>query len=214
MKPDYWRLLTSCMIMLIIAMSLQNSTAQTTVNISVVQAPELVADAGENATIDVGEEITIGGSPTAAGGTGSYTYQWNYSSFLDNPYIANPVGIPPGSLTFYVTVTDEEGCTDSDGIYITVIGGTGINDSGTNTGLSIFPNPCNGKFTVAITGIFDEKQVKISITNLSGQRVYENIYNVEPVLEKEIDVSNLSKGFYILTIDGKSTHLERQLIIQ
>jgi hypothetical protein len=214
MKPDYWRLLTSCMIMLIIAMGLQKSMAQTIISISAVQAPALVADAGENATIDVGEEITIGGSPTATGGTGSYTYQWNYSSFLDNPAIANPVGIPPGSLTFYVTVTDEEGCTDSDGVYITVIGGTGINDSETNTGLSVFPNPGNGVLTIVLTGIFDEKQIKISITNLSGQRVYENICNFEPVLEKEIDMSYLSKGFYILTIDGKSTHLERQLIIQ
>ncbi len=214
MKPNYWRLLNSGIIILVMVIGLQKGMAQTIINISAVQAPALVADAGENATIDVGEEITIGGSPTATGGTGSYTYQWNYSSFLDNPYIANPVGIPPGSLTFYVTVTDEEGCTDSDGIYITVIGGTGINYSETNTGLSVFPNPGNGKFAIVITNNFGEKQLKIAVTNLSGQKVYEDLCDIKVDLEKDIDLSYLSKGFYILTIDGGSTHLERQLIVQ
>jgi hypothetical protein len=195
-------------------MSFQKSMAQTIVNISAVQAPELVADAGEDATIDAGGEITIGGSPTAKGGTGNYTYQWNYESFLEDPAVANPVAFPPGSLTFYVTVTDQEGCTDTDGVYITVVGGTGINGTESNTSIIVFPNPGKGLFTIKITGIINEQQIKISITNLSGQRVYENICNVEPVIQREINISFLSKGFYFLTIDGKSMHLERQLIIQ
>jgi hypothetical protein len=195
-------------------MSFQKSMAQTIVNISAVQAPELVADAGEDATIDAGGEITIGGSPTAKGGTGNYTYQWNYESFLEDTAVANPVAFPPGSLTFNVTVTDQEGCTDTDGIYITVIGGTGINNTESNTSIIVFPNPGKGLFTIKINGIVDEQQIKISITNLSGQRVYENICNVEPVIQREINISFLSKGFYILTVDGKSMHLERQLIIQ
>jgi hypothetical protein len=195
-------------------MSFQKSMAQTIVNISAVQAPELVADAGEDATIDAGGEITIGGSPTAKGGTGNYTYQWNYESFLEDTAVANPVAFPPGSLTFYVTVTDQEGCTDTDGVYITVVGGTGINGTESNTSIIVFPNPGKGLFTIKITGIINEQQIKISITNLSGQRVYENICNVEPVIQREINISFLSKGFYFLTIDGKSMHLERQLIIQ
>ena len=195
-------------------MSFQKSTAQTIVNISAVQPQELVADAGEDATMDAGGEITIGGSPTAKGGTGNYTYQWNYESFLEDPTVANPVAFPPGSLTFNVTVTDQEGCTDTDGIYITVIGGTGINNTESNTSIIVFPNPGKGLFTIKINGIVDEQQIKISITNLSGQRVYENICNVEPVIQREINISFLSKGFYILTVDGKSMHLERQLIIQ
>jgi hypothetical protein len=214
MKRYYWWLLAVGIIVLITATGPEKSEAQTVVNISAVQAPELVADAGEDASIDVGQSISIGGSPTASGGTGSYTYQWNHTNFLNNSTIANPVGTPPGSLTFYVTVTDEEGCTDNDGVYITVIGGTGIDNTGSNTGIRLFPNPGNGMFTIEITGILDEQQIKISITNLSGQRVYEDIYNVEPVLEREINISSLSKGLYILTIDGQSTHLVRQLIIQ
>jgi len=214
MKPNYWRLSTSGIIILIAMMSLQKSVAQTIINISAVQAPELVADAGEDATIDVGEEITIGGSPAATGGSGSYLYQWNRAAYLNNTVVANPVATPPGNLTFTLTVTDEEGCTDSDDISIIVMGGTGINDSRANIGLSIFPNPGNGALTIVITNIFDEKQLKITITGLSGQKVYEEMCNVKLDLEKEIDLSYLSKGFYILTIDGESIHLERQLILQ
>jgi hypothetical protein len=214
MKPCHWRLLTAGIIILIAVNGLQKSNAQTTVNITAAQAQELVADAGEDATIDVGESITIGGSPTASGGTGSYTYQWNYASFLSDNSAANPLGTPPGSLTFSVTVTDEEGCTDTDGAYITVIGGTGVNDSKENIGLSIFPNPVSGALNIKIAGIRNEKQIKISITSLSGQKVHEELCDVKQYFEKELDLSYLAKGFYILKIDGENIHLDRQLIIQ
>ena len=213
MKSNYWWFLSSGIIIIISIMSLQKNLAQTIINIFAVQAPELVADAGDNATIDVGDEITIGGSPTATGGSGSYTYQWNHPAYLNNPAIANPGALPPGNLTFTVTVTDDEGCSDSDGISIIVIGGTGINDSKTNINLSIFPNPGNGTFTILIANTYNERQLKIIITNLAGQKVYEEIYDVKVYLEKEIDISHLSKGFYILTIDWESTHADRQLIL-
>jgi hypothetical protein len=214
MKPCHWRLLTAAIIILIAVNGLQKGNAQTTVNITAAQAPELVANAGEDATIDVGQNITIGGSPTATGGTGGYTYQWNYVSFLSDHTAANPLGTPPGSLTFYVTVTDEEGCTDTDGVYITVIGGTGLNDSKENIGLAVFPNPVNGALNIKITGILYEKKIKISVTSISGQKVYEELYDVKQYFEKELDLSYLAKGFYILEIDGENVHLDRQLIIQ
>jgi len=214
MKPYHWRLLTIGIIILITVKGLQKGNAQTTVNITAAQAPELVADAGEDAAIDVGQSITIGGSPTASGGTGGYTYQWNYASFLSDQTAANPLGTPPGSLTFYVTVADEEGCTDTDGVYITVIGGTGINDSKVNAVLSVFPNPVSGALNIKLTDILCEKQLKISITSLSGQKVHEELCVVKQYFEKELDLSNLTKGFYILEINGENVHLDRQLIIQ
>ncbi len=194
--------------------SFKTTLAQTNVNLGVSQPPQLIVDAGDDATIDVGDNITLGGTPTATGGSGNYTYSWDRWSHVNDPSIPNPVTTPPGSLTFTVTVTDGNGCTQSDAVTITVIGGTGINDDILKTGVIIFPNPGSGYFIIEFSGVINEKDLIIKVTNLSGQKVYEEICDIKPGTEKEIDISYLPAGFYILTLDGESTHHERQIIIQ
>ena len=191
----------------------QRTYSQTIINLAVNQPSQLVANAGDDATINVGEDIAIGGSPTATGGLSPYSYNWNYASYLNNPAIPNPVATPPGNLKFTVTVTDDNGCTGSDAVTITVIGGTGIYDSKTDIKLNIYPNPSSGSFTIAIDNIINDRELKIVINSLSGQKAYEEVFNVKVRFEKEIDISQWPKGFYIMTIDGESTHLTKQLIL-
>lgn len=75
---------------------------------------------------------TIGGNPTALGGTPPYTYKWTTeyyigphlftaSAFLNDTTIANPVVIddaPTSILKFHVTVTDTNGYSGFDSISI------------------------------------------------------------------------------------------------
>jgi hypothetical protein len=194
--------------------SLKTTLAQTNINLSVIQPSQLIVDAGDDATIDVGENITLGGTPTAAGGTGNYVYSWNRWPYLNDRTIPNPIATPPGNLTFVVTVTDENGCSESDAVSIIVIGGTGIDDDITNISLRIFPNPGSGSFTIAFSNVVNEKDLRITVNNLSGQKVYEEICDIKPGIEKQIDISYLPEGLYILTINGETTNYERQLIIQ
>nr|MBC8229039.1 amidase domain-containing protein [bacterium] len=95
-----------------------NDTAKDSVTVFV--NPELIANAGENVTIDEGDSTTIGGSPTASGGTPPYEYSWTPSTGLNNPNIANPVASPDVTTTYTVTVTDAIGCQDSDSVTVTV----------------------------------------------------------------------------------------------
>jgi len=191
----------------------QRTYSQTIINLSVNQPSQLVANAGDNSTINVGENIVIGGTPAATGGASPYSYYWNYESYLNDRTIPNPVATPPGTLTFTVVVTDDIGCTDNDGVTITVIGGTGIYDSKTDTRLNIYPNPSSGSFTIAIDNITNERELKVSIISLSGQIAYEKAFDVKVRFEKEIDISQWPRGFYIMTIDGESTHLTKQIIL-
>lgn len=214
MKSIYTKFTATGIIIFAGLIILKTTLAQTNINLSVSQPPQLIVDAGEDATIDVGDNITLGGTPTAAGGTGDYIYSWNKLPYLDDPAIANPVATPPGNLTFTVTVTDENGCSESDAVSIKVPGGTGINDDITKFSLNIFPNPGSGTFTIAFSDVINEKDLRIVVTNLSGQIVYEEICYINHGREKTIDISYLPEGFYILTIDGESIHYERQLIIQ
>jgi hypothetical protein len=82
--------------------------------------PSPVADAGPDRTIDYGGSVQIGGSPTATGGTPPYTYSWTPTTSLSNPTIANPIAAPTSTTTYTVLVTDDNGCTDTDSMRVTV----------------------------------------------------------------------------------------------
>lgn len=85
-------------------------------DITVTVLPEIMADAGEPVEGCAQVDFTLGGSPTASGGSGQYTYQWNNGA--DN--VANPTVQVNSTTTFIVTVTDSEGCTTTDEVTIEV----------------------------------------------------------------------------------------------
>lgn len=53
-----------------------------------------------------GLTYSLGGSPTASGGTPPYTYSWTPAGSLNNGTISNPVASPQLPTWYYVTVTD------------------------------------------------------------------------------------------------------------
>ncbi|NTW33250.1 MAG: hypothetical protein HGB12_11620, partial [Bacteroidetes bacterium] len=78
------------------------------------------ADAGSAQNICDGNCATLGGTPTAVGGTAPYSYSWSPIATLNIPTLPNPSACPAVTTTYYVTVTDGNGCTDTDNIVITV----------------------------------------------------------------------------------------------
>jgi len=79
-----------------------------------------IADAGTDNTICVGNNIIIGGTPTATAGTPPYIYSWTPAATLNDDTIANPIATPPVTTTYIVTVTDNNGCLDTDTMTIVV----------------------------------------------------------------------------------------------
>ncbi len=67
---------------------------------------QLSADAGNDKMVCENEEIIIGGSPSASGGSGDYSYSWSPTTGLDNPTSANPVITAMDNITYSLTVTD------------------------------------------------------------------------------------------------------------
>jgi len=81
----------------------------------------VIANAGIDDSICVGDSILIGDAPTGSGGTPPYTYSWTNGSSLSSPSIANPFAKPGGGITIYeVTVTDTNGCEARETVKITV----------------------------------------------------------------------------------------------
>ncbi|MDD5570491.1 MAG: hypothetical protein PHD97_04955, partial [Bacteroidales bacterium] len=82
---------------------------------------QLKAEAGDNKSICIGSNTTIGGSPTASGGSGSgYTYTWSPSAGIDTISKANPTANPTATTTYTVIVTDGASTTHSDNVVVTV----------------------------------------------------------------------------------------------
>lgn len=68
----------------------------------------------------------------------------------------------------------------------------------------IFPNPNSGKFSIIDTNI--DEFCSISVYNISGIKVYENEFleSFSPFSIKNIDMTFLPNGYYILQLKGKN----------
>lgn len=98
------------------------NTTTDDVIVYVLECP--VANAGINQTISIGNSITLGGSPSASGGTSPYSYRWIPNSMgLSSTSVSNPTAAPTVTTTYRLTVNDINGCTNSTSVKITVTAG-------------------------------------------------------------------------------------------
>lgn len=72
-----------------------------------------VANAGQDIALCWGDTVQL----NATGGT---SYSWSPETGLSNTNIANPLAFPLSPITYTVTVTDNNGCQDSDEISISI----------------------------------------------------------------------------------------------
>ena len=81
--------------------------------VTVTVNPAAVANAGADA------DFCIGGS-TTLNGAGGASYAWTPATGLSDDAINNPVATPAATTTYTLTVTDANGCTDTDDVEVTV----------------------------------------------------------------------------------------------
>ncbi|GEM_PF-4301342 len=79
-----------------------------------------VAHAGVDKEICIGESIMIGAAPAASNGVGPYQYTWSPLQTLDDEQVENPIASPTVTTRYVLTVTDQNNCTDSDSMIVTV----------------------------------------------------------------------------------------------
>jgi len=75
----------------------------------------------------------------------------------------------------------------------------GIENLDANSGLKLFPNPSNGNITIDNA---KNEEYSVSILNSSGKLVKSLVLN--PLSSKNVDLSNLNKGLYIVKFEGKN----------
>jgi gliding motility-associated-like protein len=138
---------------------------QTIVTLPVTAACDGIAEGSETIILSVGQTVctgvltasstmTISDPPKANAGadavmcaavaganlnaTGGGTYSWSPAGGLSCTTCANPVATPATTTTYTVTVTDANGCTDTDAVVITSSCGPAV----TVTSASVCPGAC------------------------------------------------------------------------
>ena len=77
--------------------------------------------------------------------------------------------------------------------------------------IELFPNPTNDKLYISVDGVVQNQFFNLSIYSLFGQQIYSQ-QNFR--LNKEIDVSNLSSGTYILQLQYHKGVSTRKFVVQ
>jgi len=100
-----------------------NQSYVTIDDVSITDASPLQINAGNDQTTCIGNAVTLGGQPTAVGGSNDYTYQWTPSTGLDDTQKANPECNPSeiGVYNYSLTVSTPT-CSLTDEVEVKVIG--------------------------------------------------------------------------------------------
>lgn len=81
-------------------------------------------------------------------------------------------------------------------------------------GVSIYPNPNNGRFTLKFTSD-NFSDIKISIRNTMGQIVREESLSAfEGNYQKDFDMTDFGKGIYIATIESSGVAINKKMVVQ
>lgn len=138
----------------------------------------------------------------ATGGTTPYTFTLLPDNLIQG--FGTYTFQPGDSGRYVVQVNDAKNCgpVETDSIDIMDYYGVGFEDI---SGLEVrmFPNPASNMITLEMP--LEEAEVTLEVLSLTGQvMISRQVYPSGGVLRESIDVSDLSKGMYMLRVNGKS----------
>ena len=151
-------------------------------------------------------DINFSDASTGGATSWSWTFEGGDPATSDEQ---NPIVIYNTPGTYDVTLEVSDG-TETNSVlmedYITVLTCTGINEPDSEK-LSIYPNPANGVFNLAID--YNGK-ISIKIVNLLGIVVYEQETVATGKFSKTIDLKGMENGIYIISIQtAEKTYVEK-----
>lgn len=200
-KSNSYRFALSAFLLLFFPVALK---AQFPVHFQANQPQELKAHAGSHVHAPQGATVTLGGSPSASGGTAPYSYLWKPPDNLDDTTVAYPQLTVDTLDQYKLKVTDQQLCTAYDSINVTLE--TGITEQKkTNNPFAVYPNPIEGK-QLTIQAHKGAKPFTVTLITTSGKEIAQYEFPGEGTHHIAINQS-LSGKMLLLKVHEESTYL-------
>ncbi len=140
----------------------------------------------------------------------AYAYQWQLNSY-DIPGATNQSYTVTQSGLYTVKVTDINGCVNSANQEVLISGIGEVND-GT---VSISPSLSNGSFSIEWFNGLAANKVIVEVTNSLGQRVFSSEEHISSShWKKEINLDNLPRGVYFVSVTSEEKRVVRKVIFE
>jgi hypothetical protein len=164
-------------------------------------------DLGMDMTVCANEIITLD-----AGNTGA-TFMWSTGETSQTIQV-DTTGVGIGSVEVWVEVTDANTCASTDTITIQFDDCTGITDYADQWGVTVYPNPSDGVFSVEIKSQ-STAPVSVTLFNTFGSEVYrKDNLSISGVQAIDFDLNEKPEGIYLLNIKGDGINMIRKVVIQ
>lgn len=93
------------------------------------------------------------------------------------------------------------------------VGTTGIDEQESINAYAIFPNPTENNF-VNVQFNSSSEEVALSIIDLTGKQVYNDIYFNQNNQNQQINLSGLNPGLYIISLESGNSRISKKLVIK
>ncbi|WP_317896721.1 GEVED domain-containing protein [Aurantibacillus circumpalustris] len=143
------------------------------------------------------EVVSLSAATNASGSNVSFQWVSNISQVV---LIGNPVSVSPSAPSLYtVTVTDGNGCKKEAAIFQNVLNCTGITERTILSGLTVYPNPTHGEFSIETANTFEKS---IEIIDVAGKVVVKSTSSAEVV---KLNLKDFSSGIYYVKIQSNNS---------
>ncbi len=153
--------------------------------------------------VNLGDDFTQADSATIDAGAGFEEYLWSNGDTTQTITVFQ-------TGTYWVVVTDANGCHGTDSISITI---TGLPALMAIDKLSIYPNPTSDRLIIDLSTRVSGYTM-IELYNAQGQLVLKREWLNTASFRNELDMENAAKGIYNLIITKGKAKVSRKIVVE